>query len=103
MLLREQLTSEFVGQVLDDMKNNGWLTQISDEVGVNRRELTRKGLADMKLSRALRLLVGLCDHQCRRSYSQWYELWMQLGRIILDMAENHYYEMVDERRNVKQK
>jgi len=46
MLLREQLTSEFVGQVLDDMKNNGWLTQISDEVGVNRRELTRKGLAD---------------------------------------------------------
>ena len=101
MLLRDLLTNEFVRLLIDSVKDNGWLTQISDEVGIGRGEFSCRGLANMKLHRVLRLLVGVCEHHCRRSPREWFVLWAQLGKVVYDMADDHYYEMIDERRKRK--
>jgi len=95
MLLREQLVSDFSGTVLENVRDNGWLTEISDAVGINRKYFNRKGLAGMKLRCVLRILAGLA---WKMTWTEFSYVWMELGRQIYDMGDQQFYEMCDERK-----
>lgn len=95
-MLREKLAREFAGVVIDKVRNNGWLTEVSEDIGINRREFNRKGLADMRLHRLLRILIAL---EWRLNPKGFMKLWLSLGSMIVEMAEYHYDEFCDERRN----
>lgn len=98
MLLREQLISDFVGLLLDSVRNNGWLTHVSDDAGINRKKMNRKGLASMPLGTILRLILALCHHLNRRSPKDFMALWWKLGLVIQIMEDEHYWDLIDERR-----
>jgi hypothetical protein len=100
MLLREQLTRDFAGLLLDSIRDNGLKTSVSDDAGINRNSLNRKGLAEMKLHQLLRLLVALCHHQSRFSAQTFFKLWMKMGKVIYQMADEHFFEMCNERRGL---
>jgi hypothetical protein len=59
MILREKLASDFAGIILGVVRNNGWLTEISDTVGINRKHFCRKQMSVMQLHRLLRILTAL--------------------------------------------
>lgn len=87
--------SDFAGIILGSVKNNGWLTEISDEVGINRKEFNRKRLAKMPLHRLLRILTGLA---WKMSWSKFSIVWIALGKLIFDMGDQQFYEFCDEKR-----
>lgn len=99
MKLREQLVSDFAGIVIGTVKDNGWLTHISNEVGINRREFNRKGMSKMKLHRLLRILTALA---WRMPWKRFRGVWMTLGEIIYEMGNDHFPEFCDENTNVNQ-
>lgn len=99
MRLREKLTSDFVGLLLDSVKDNGFLTCVSEDAGINRRKMNRIGLGQLRVHQMLRLLVAMSHHCSRRSEKMFMGLWWQLGLMIMDMSDNEtYYDFVDERR-----
>ena len=100
MLLREKLVSDFAGIVLGCVKNNGWLTEISETVGINRKQFNRKQLAKMKLNRVLRILTGLA---WKMSWLKFSIVWMALGKLIYKMGDQQFFEMCDEVREAKPK
>ena len=53
MILREKLASDFAGIILGVVRNNGWLTEISDTVGINRKHFCRKQMSVMQLHRIM--------------------------------------------------
>ena len=95
MLLREKLTSDFAGIILGAVKNNGWLTEISDGVGINRRDFCRKKLATMQLHRVLRILTGMA---WKMSWLKFSIVWMTLGKLIFKMGDQQFFEFADEKR-----
>ncbi len=99
MKQREKLTSDFAGLLLDFVKDNGWLTAVSDDAGINRKKMTRKGIGLLRVHQLLRMLVALCYHSSRRSDKLFLALWWELGRIITALADGmDYYDLVDEGR-----
>lgn len=100
MLLRDKLVSDFVEIILDSVKNNGWLTEISDAVGINRNKFTPDKMSRMKLFCVLRILTGLAWQMSQEQFST---LWMALGKLIFEMGEQHYFEFCDEMRNMRKK
>jgi hypothetical protein len=97
MKLREKLTSDFAGLLLDTVKDNGWLTCVSDDASINRRRMNRKGIGQLRLHQVLRLLVALCHHCSRHSEKQFLGLWWKLGLMIAAKADNeNYFDFVDE-------
>lgn len=98
MKLRDKLTSDFAGLLLDNVRNNGWLTCVSNDASINRGKMNRRGIGQLRLHQVLRLLVALCHHSSRRSEKLFMALWWKLGLMILAMSDNeHYYDFVDER------
>ena len=98
MKLRDELTSDFVGLVLDEVRDNGWLTSVSDDACINRKRMTRKGIGLLRVHQLLRVLVALCHHSGRRSEKLFLHLWWKLGMTIMTMADSEqYYDFVDER------
>jgi hypothetical protein len=98
MLLREQLTSSVSGLLLENIRDNGWLTAISNDAGINRSKLNKRGLAKMPLDQLVRLLVAISYHNSRRSSKMFYSNWCKLGQFICQVSENHYDELCNERR-----
>ena len=100
MLLREKLTSDFAGIILGSVKNNGWLTEISDGVGINRRDFNRRRLSKMPLHRVLRILTGLA---WKMTWLRFSILWMALGKLIFAMGDQQFFEFSDEKRLLRDK
>lgn len=96
MLLREKLASDFAGIILGVVRNNGWLTEISDTVGINRKHFCRKQMSVMQLHRLLRILTALA---WKTSKPQFFYIWIKLGKLIYEMGDENFYEFVDEQRN----
>ena len=82
-MLREDLASDFAGTILDSVKENGLLRTISEDVGINRSEFNRKGIAGMKLFRVLRILVGLAFYM---EPDRWMKCWRLLGDYNFETA-----------------
>ena len=98
MKLKSELRSNFVGLLLDEVKDNGWLTCVSDDACINRKQMTRKGIGMLRVHQLLRLMVALCHHSSRHSGKRFMALWWKLGLMVIAMADNdHYYDYVDER------
>ena len=51
------MTSDVAGIILEYLRSvKGRLTEVSNLSGINRREINRKGLAKMRMSRLMRLV-----------------------------------------------
>ena len=100
MLLREQLVSDFAGIILGCVRNNGWLTDISENVGINRKEFNRKKFSSMQLHRVLRIVAGLA---WKMSWYRFSIVWMKLGELIFKMGDQQFYELCDEKRDFRKK
>lgn len=98
MLLREKLVSDFAGIILGAVKNNGWLTDISEAVGVNRGHFNREKMSKMQLHRVLRILTGLA---WKMTWLKFSIIWMALGKVIYEMGDQQFYEMCDEKRKLR--
>lgn len=98
MLLREKLTSDFAGIILGTVKNNGWLTEISDGVGINRKDFCRKRLATMQLHRLLRILTGMA---WKMTWWKFSIVWMALGNLIFKMGDQQFFEFSDEMKRLR--
>lgn len=97
MRLRDQLTSDFAGLLLDSVKDNGWLTSVTNDAGIYRGKMNRKGIGQLRVHQLLRLLVALSYHYSRRSDKLFMALWWKLGLMIEDMADSDsYYDFVDD-------
>ncbi len=99
MLLREKLTSDVAGLLLDSIRDKGLTTAVSEGAGINRKYFNRRGLSKLTMPRLLRLLVALCFHQTRRSEKVFWAMWWKIGTIIIQMSDDHFYDMCDECRN----
>lgn len=100
MLLREQLVSDFTGTILGSVRNNGWLTEISDAVSINRKDFNRKQLSKMALHRVLRILTALA---WKMSWTRFFIIWTALGKLIYNMGDQQFFEMCDEMKEVRKK
>ena len=98
MKLRDKLTSDFVGLLLDSVRDNGWTTCVSNDASINRKYMNRAGIGRLRVHQLLRLLVALCHHSSRRSEKMFLGMWGKLGQMIVAMADSeHYYDFVDEK------
>ncbi|MDE5784572.1 MAG: hypothetical protein K2H97_09680 [Prevotella sp.] len=98
MMLREKLVSDFAGIILGAVRNNGWLTEISDGVGINRRNFNRRKLAKMPLHCVLRILTGLA---WKMSWCKFCVAWMALGKLIYEVGDRQFFEFSDERKKLR--
>ena len=88
MRLRDKLTSDIAELLLDAMRNNGWLTNVTDDAGIYRKKMNRRGIGQLRVHQLLRLLVALCFHSSRRSRLIFIQLWAKMGQIISEMADD---------------
>ena len=59
-MLRDELTSDVAGFILEYLRSvKGRLTEVSNLSGINRREINRKGLSKMRMSRLMRLVYTM--------------------------------------------
>ncbi len=91
MKLRDELTSDFAGLLLDSVRDNGWMTCVSNDAGINRMRMNRKGIGQLRVHQMLRLLVVVCYHSSRHSDKHFLALWWKLGQQIVAMADSDSY------------
>ena len=97
MKLRDELTSNFAGLLLDTVNDNGLKTCVSDDAGINRTKTNRRSIGQLRVHQLLRLLVALCHHCSRHSEKLFLAMWWKLGLMIVAMADSeHYFDFVDE-------
>ena len=98
MKLKDKLTGDFVGLLLDSVRDNGWTTCVSNDASINRKHINRAGIGGLRVHQLLRLLVALCYHCSRRSEKLFSGMWWKLEQVIVAMADSeHYYDFVDEK------
>ena len=100
-MLRQDLTNEIVEVLLNTVDELG-RTQVSEDAGINRAELTRESVSRLKLYRLVRMLVVIDFHL--QSEKRWRIWWNRLGDIIFSYTSVYsYYKFVDENRKRKSK
>ena len=98
MKLRDELTIDFAGLLLDSVRDNGWLTCVSNDAGINRVHLNRKGIGQLRVHQVLRLLVVVCYHTSRHSEKLFMAIWWRMGQRIMAMADSdNYFDFVERR------
>mgnify|MGYP006916090441 CR=1 FL=1 len=97
MRLRDELTSDFAGLLLDTLDGNGLKTCVSDDASINRKRMNRRGIGQLRVHQLLRLLVALCHHCSRHSEKLFLGVWWKLGLMIVAMADSEqYFDFVDD-------
>jgi len=93
-MLKDQLTSEVAGIILDRVRESkGRVTEISDLCRINRRELNVRGLSRMKLHRLLRIVYSLAVIM---RYEEYRAMMEQISRTIENFSDNYDYLLLDE-------
>jgi len=97
MLLREQLSNDCAGIILDAVKSeSGRLRFISEESKINRKYLTRKTFRTLRWFRLVRVLYCLAMKMGRMDFRK---LGANLFDEIWEMADSWGYELLDERKS----
>lgn len=96
MKRRDFLTSEFTAMLLSQIRDNGFLTAVSNDASINRTKMNRTGFAKLRVHQLLRILVALSFHLSRRSPKAFLAMWWQLGLLIQAMSEDDYDEFCNE-------
>ena len=95
-MLRDELTSDVAGIILEYLRSvKGRLTEVSNLSGINRRELNRKGLAKMRMSRLMRLVYTM---QLVMPPYKSDAMWQKILEKVREYADYYDFILLDERR-----
>lgn len=95
-MLRDELTSDVAGIILEYLRSvKGRLTEVSNLSGINRREINRKGLAKMRMSRLMRLVYTM---QLVMPPYKSEAMWQKIIEKVREYADYYDYILLDERR-----
>ena len=95
-MLRDELTSDVAGIILEYLRSvKGRLTEVSNLSGINRREINRKGLAKMRMSRLMRLVYTM---QLVMPPYKSEAMWQKIIKKVREYADYYDYILLDERR-----
>ena len=94
MMLKQQLTSEVSGIILDHVRETrGRLTLISDATRINRKHFNVRGFSQLKVHQMLRIIYALAVVMTNDEFHTMAE---QLRRTIQDYADDYDYQLLDE-------
>ena len=95
-MLRDELTSDVAGIILESLRSvKGRMTEVSNLSGINRREINRKGLAKMRMSRLMRLVYTM---QLVMPPYKSEAMWQKIIEKVREYADYYDYILLDERR-----
>ena len=95
-MLRDELTSDVAGIILEYLRSiKGRLTEVSNLSGINRREINRKGLAKMRMSRLMRLVYTM---QLVMPPYKSEAMWQKIIEKVREYADYYDFILLDERR-----
>lgn len=95
-MLRDELTSDVAGIILEYLRSvKGRLTEVSNLSGINRREINRKGLAKMRMSRLMRLVYTMQLVMPPKASDA---MWQKIIEKVREYANYYDYILLDERR-----
>ena len=95
-MLRDELTSDVAGIILECLRSvKDRLTEVSNLSGINRREINRKGLSKMRMSRLMRLVYTM---QLVMPPYKSEAMWQKIIEKVREYADYYDYILLDERR-----
>ena len=95
-MLRDELTSDVAGIILEYLRSvKGRMTEVSNLSGINRREINRKGLAKMRMSRLMRLVYTMQLVMPPKASDT---MWQKIIEKVREYADYYDFILLDERR-----
>ena len=90
------MTSDVAGIILEYLRSvKGRLTEVSNLSGINRREINRKGLAKMRMSRLMRLVYTMQLVMPPKASDA---MWQKIIEKVREYANYYDFILLDERR-----
>ena len=90
------MTSDVAGIILEYQRSvKGRQTEVSNLSGINRREINRKGLAKMRMSRLMRLVYTMTLVMPPKASDA---MWQKIIEKVREYADYYDYILLDERR-----
>ena len=94
MMLKQQLTSEVAGIILDHVRETkGRLTLISDATRINRKHFTVRGFSQLRVHQMLRIVYALAVVM---RYEDYRDMMGQIARTIERYSDEYDYMLLDE-------
>ena len=94
-MLKERLASMCAGMILDEVRNGGHLSMISDECGINRKYFNRKMFRLLRFHRVVNMLYSLSSWTSREDFAH---LGSRIFGAIWDFCSMYDDEYYDEAR-----
>lgn len=94
MTLKQQLTSEVAGIILDTVREKrGRLTEISDLCKINRSKFNVRGFSQLRVHQMLRIVYALA---VILNYEDYRAMMTRIARAIEDFSDEYDYMLLDE-------